>query len=104
MTRYLGFLHSSDEYKVMALASYGKPVFADAMRKLVRYDGDGRYAILDGDLVAMFGPPREAARSSRITATSRMRCSACWKTALQAVDWLAAGTGERQLAMAAASR
>src|SRR5690606_8557275 len=27
VTRYLGFLHSSDEYKVMALASYGKPVY-----------------------------------------------------------------------------
>src|SRR5438270_132979 len=27
VTGYLGFLHSSDEYKVMALASYGKPRF-----------------------------------------------------------------------------
>src|SRR5690606_19334531 len=27
VTRYLGFLHSSDEYKVMALASYGKPLY-----------------------------------------------------------------------------
>src|SRR5262249_43027896 len=25
VTEYLGFLHSSDEYKVMALASYGEP-------------------------------------------------------------------------------
>src|SRR5256885_4830832 len=25
LTRHLGFLHSSDEYKVMALASYGRP-------------------------------------------------------------------------------
>ena len=27
VTRYLGFLNSSDEYKVMALASYGKPAY-----------------------------------------------------------------------------
>ena len=101
VTRYLGFLHSSDEYKVMALASYGKPVFADAMRKLVRYDGDGRYAILDGDLVAMFGPPRERRpiephHCDIAHALQRV----LEETALQAVDWLAAGTGERQLAMA----
>lgn len=102
VTRYLGFLHSSDEYKVMALASYGKPVFADAMRKLVRYDGDGRYAILDGDLVALFGPPRE--RGGPIEPHHCDIAHALQRvleeTALQAVDWLAAGTRERQLAMA----
>src|SRR5919206_453271 len=27
VTGYLGFLHSSDEYKVMALASYGQPSY-----------------------------------------------------------------------------
>ncbi|MGE8580905.1 MAG: carbamoyltransferase N-terminal domain-containing protein, partial [Burkholderia contaminans] len=102
VTRYLGFLHSSDEYKVMALASYGKPVFADAMRELVRYDGDGRYAILDGDLVALFGPPRE--RGGPIEPHHCDIAHALQlvleETTLQAVDWLAAATGERQLAMA----
>ena len=28
LTDHLGFLRSSDEYKVMAMASYGKPRFA----------------------------------------------------------------------------
>ena len=31
-TAHLGFLHSSDEYKVMALASYGTPRFAAELR------------------------------------------------------------------------
>ena len=32
LTRHLGFLHSSDEYKVMALASFGTPKFLPMMR------------------------------------------------------------------------
>ena len=38
LTRHLGFLHSSDEYKVMALASYGTPRFLGLFRELVRAD------------------------------------------------------------------
>jgi carbamoyltransferase len=41
LTRHLGFLHSSDEYKVMALASYGRPRHLDTFRDLVRVDGGG---------------------------------------------------------------
>src|SRR4051812_7046056 len=41
LTRHLGFLHSSDEYKVMALASYGTPKFLGLLRDLVRATGDG---------------------------------------------------------------
>jgi carbamoyltransferase len=33
VTRYLGFLHSCDEYKVMALASYGKPRYLAEFRR-----------------------------------------------------------------------
>ena len=35
LTQYLGFPHYGDEYKVMGLAPYGRPVFVDAMRKIV---------------------------------------------------------------------
>jgi carbamoyltransferase len=35
LTRHLGFQHSSDEYKVMALAAYGKPKHLPALRELV---------------------------------------------------------------------
>jgi carbamoyltransferase len=45
LTRHLGFLHSSDEYKVMALASYGKPRFLSLFRELVRPTGDGGFQI-----------------------------------------------------------
>src|SRR3954462_10507104 len=41
LTRHLGFMHSSDEYKVMALASYGRPKFLGMFRDLVRGSGDG---------------------------------------------------------------
>jgi carbamoyltransferase len=58
MTTYLGFLHSSDEYKVMALASYGKPVYADIFRSMIKYHGDGTYSISDDDFVKHFGPSR----------------------------------------------
>lgn len=41
VTSYLGFLHSSDEYKVMALASYGQPVYLDDFREILQSDGEG---------------------------------------------------------------
>src|ERR1700742_3042048 len=42
-TTHLGFLHSSDEYKVMALASYGSPRFAAELSRLVHADGAGGF-------------------------------------------------------------
>jgi carbamoyltransferase len=43
LTAHLGFRRSSDEYKVMAMASYGKPVFLDVFRHAVRADGHGGF-------------------------------------------------------------
>ncbi|QCU78082.1 carbamoyltransferase [Citricoccus sp. SGAir0253] len=43
LTDHLGFLRSSDEFKVMALASYGTPRFADALRECVHATGDGGF-------------------------------------------------------------
>ena len=45
LTRHLGFLHSSDEYKVMALASYGEPRHLGALRELVGATGDGGFTV-----------------------------------------------------------
>ncbi len=42
-TEHLGFLRSSDEYKVMALASYGNPRFAAQLRRSVYSRGDGGF-------------------------------------------------------------
>src|SRR3954447_4325439 len=54
LTRHLGFLHSSDEYKVMALASYGTPKFLGLLRDLVRATGDGGFTVerIDWDALA----------------------------------------------------
>ncbi len=43
LTQHLGFLRSSDEFKVMALASYGRPRFLDQLRQYVHLDGDGGF-------------------------------------------------------------
>jgi carbamoyltransferase len=45
-TYYLGFKVNSGEYKVMGLAPYGQPVYADRIReRVVRIYGDGSYAL-----------------------------------------------------------
>jgi carbamoyltransferase len=59
VTSYLGFLHSSDEYKVMALASYGKPRFRKEFEEMVRVGGDGQYTIGPTRLEERFGPARQ---------------------------------------------
>lgn len=43
LTEHLGFKRSSDEYKVMAMASYGTPRFADRFREAVYACGDGGF-------------------------------------------------------------
>ena len=58
VTSYLGFLHSSDEYKVMALASYGKPRHRDAFRDIVRLGEGGQYTIGATRFEERFGPAR----------------------------------------------
>lgn len=43
LTEHLGFLRSSDEYKVMALASYGEPVHLEELRRTIRTTADGGF-------------------------------------------------------------
>lgn len=43
LTEHLGFLRSSDEFKVMALASYGEPRFLEELRELIRPTEDGGF-------------------------------------------------------------
>jgi carbamoyltransferase len=58
VTSYLGFLHSSDEYKVMALASFGKPRYVADFREVVQLGSDGQYTIQPPRLEERFGPAR----------------------------------------------
>jgi carbamoyltransferase len=43
VTEHLGFLRSSDEFKVMALASYGTPRFLEQLRRAAYTTGDGGF-------------------------------------------------------------
>lgn len=45
ITSFLGFGVNSGEYKVMGLAPYGKPVYADAVRKLFQLEKEGQYKL-----------------------------------------------------------
>jgi len=58
VTQHLGFLHSSDEYKVMALAALGTPRHRDELGRHVTVRDNGRYEIEAIDLEALAGPPR----------------------------------------------
>lgn len=57
LTERLGFLRSSDEYKVMALASYGQPKFLPLLRELVRTTDDGGFVVEPIDWSTMAKPP-----------------------------------------------
>ena len=45
-TEHLGFHRGGDEYKVMALASYGEPAYLPRLRQLIRATGDGGFVTL----------------------------------------------------------
>src|SRR6266508_4397625 len=72
-TAYLGFPVNEGEYKVMGLASYGKPSFEPQVRRMVRRTADGALALdlsyfefhesarrsFSDRFVAELGPPRD---------------------------------------------
>lgn len=60
VTAHLGFLNSSDEYKVMALASNGDDGMAPLIRNAVRLHPDGTYAINPIDFERIAGPARKS--------------------------------------------
>lgn len=45
LTQFLGFWKYGDEYKVMGLSAFGKPAYADALRKLVQLTPDGLFTL-----------------------------------------------------------
>jgi len=102
VTTHLGFLHSSDEYKVMALASYGKPEFADDFRDIVQIGAKGQYTINNQNLTGRFGPKRlrhedftafhfNIAHSLQLVLEEAM---------LELTGWLQQETGEENLCLA----
>ncbi|MDH6223925.1 carbamoyltransferase C-terminal domain-containing protein [Streptomyces sp. MJP52] len=57
LTEHLGFLRSSDEFKVMALASHGRPRFLTRLREHVHATDDGGFRAHGVDWAA-YAPPR----------------------------------------------
>jgi carbamoyltransferase len=102
LTRYLGFLHSSDEYKVMALASYGKPAYMDEFRDILKADDNGGYTVGTADLVKRFGPARErgAEYASRYMDIAHSLQKTLEDTVLKMSEWLHQKTGSENLCMA----
>jgi carbamoyltransferase len=45
LTQFIGFPNYGDEYKVMGLAPYGKPLYLEQMREIVGLRGDGGYQL-----------------------------------------------------------
>ncbi|MEN3292041.1 MAG: carbamoyltransferase [Burkholderiales bacterium] len=102
VTDHLGFLHSSDEYKVMALASFGKPVYAPLLREVVEYKGGGDYVVKPAEWEKILGPRRE--RGSEFTRDHMNVASSLQivleETVLQMVEWLHQESGADNLCMA----
>ena len=102
ITSHLGFLHSSDEYKVMALAAMGRPVHLETFRKLVSVGPEGRYRIEPFDPVALFGPARERGgplEQGHFDLAASLQ-AILEETVLKLAHWLRRASGETQLAMA----
>jgi carbamoyltransferase len=102
LTAHLGFLRSSDEYKVMALASYGRPRFLDELRSAVVVTGDGGFRIGGIDFATMAKARAEGEETqpehADLAASVQTRLE---EVVLELAGWLheAAG-GPRALAMA----
>jgi carbamoyltransferase len=102
VTSHLGFLRSSDEYRVMALASYGKPEFEKVFRSMIRRGHHGHYEINDAGLESALGPARK--RGEPFTKhhfnVAHSLQKVLQETVLDLTEWLHRETGEEKLCMA----
>jgi carbamoyltransferase len=102
LTEHLGFRRSSDEYKVMAMASYGRPAMLGTLRELVHTDGEGGYRtepVAWDELAPRLAPGGEdwTPRHADLAASVQTRLE---EVLLELCGWLHERTGERRLAMA----
>jgi carbamoyltransferase len=102
VTDHLGFRRSSDEYKVMALASYGDPGrFGAVFRDHVRATPDGGFRVDPIDLADLV--PRRASGEgwgdlhADLAAAVQVRLE---EVVLDLARWLHAQTGERAITLA----
>jgi carbamoyltransferase len=101
LTAHLGFRRASDEYKVMALASYGEPRWLAELRELLRCDGDGGFVAEPPDwsrfAPVVTGDAEWGRGHADLAATVQRRLE---ELLLELGGWLHERTGERRLAMA----
>jgi carbamoyltransferase len=101
LTDHLGFLRSSDEYKVMAMASYGKPRFAGDLEDLIRATGDGGFRTEKIDFTEFAPRLRKGDEWTEahadLSASVQLRLE---ETLLDLVRWLHGRTGDTALTLA----
>jgi carbamoyltransferase len=101
LTAHLGFRRSSDEYKVMALASYGDPVHLAELRQSLRTSPNGTFQAgpLDWQTLAKARGPEEEWRPEHadLAASVQVRLE---EMILELAAWLQRRTGERRIALA----
>jgi carbamoyltransferase len=100
-TEHLGFLRSSDEYKVMALASYGTPRHLDYLREFVHATEDGgfRTAGVDWNVLVKRRAPAEEWGEEHADLAASLQL-VLEETVLDLARWLHRATGTTQLALA----
>jgi carbamoyltransferase len=102
LTAHLGFRRSSDEYKVMAMASYGTPRHAGRLAELVRATADGGFRTEPVDWATFAralpkgGDGWTADHADLAASVQRV----VEDVLLELARWLHARTGERHLTMA----
>jgi carbamoyltransferase len=101
LTQHLGFLRSSDEFKVMALASYGRPRFAERLREYVHPVGEGGFRARPVPWSSLV-PPRAAGDPwTQDHADVAASAQACLEEVLLGLArWLHERTGEEVLTLA----
>jgi carbamoyltransferase len=101
VTDHLGFMRSSDEYKVMALASYGRPAFIDDFRRAVRATDDGGFHVdpirWDAYAPRVGKAERWDEEHANLAASVQRRLE---EVLLDLAHWLFDQTGDRNLVMA----
>jgi carbamoyltransferase len=100
-TEHLGFLRSSDEYKVMALASYGTPRHLDYLRSFVHATADGGFVSsgVDWHVLAKRRAPDEQWTADHADLAASLQ-AVLEETLLDLVRWLHDQTGSTRLALA----
>jgi len=101
LTAHIGFRRASDEYKVMAMASYGSPAWLEDLREPIAADGQGGFRAADLDF-SRFAP---ALRDGEEWTPAHADLAASLQARLEEVvldlaRWLHARTGDRDLVMA----